>query len=132
MKNLNVYKLLTALVLLLSTTAQADQYTCFEGKDIKSSKFTFKLKELPEMRSFIFEYYLDQKLTLSNRANQSGSERQVSSDGRNTKIFAHNPSNLTLKIYSQQQPNGTVAGEFNFYQPSINGSMFTRLNCVVR
>ncbi len=127
---LNQFTVAMVLVFGLMTNAQAANYTCFEGKDAKNSKFLFKINEIPESKTFIFEYYQDKQLVLSNKKNTTGSEFKVATDGSHAKIFTHNSANMTVKIYPTQIVSyGVVKGEFNFYQPKVNGDQSTLLNC---
>lgn len=119
-----------ALVLGLMGKAQAAQYICYNGKDLGASKSIFKIKEIPESKTFTFEYFQDQRLVLTNKSNTTGSELKLSTDGSNAKVFTHNSANMTVKIYPTQIVRyGVVKGEFNFYQPKVNGDQFTSLNC---
>jgi hypothetical protein len=133
MKKNGLTQLTLAMTLIfgLMTNAQAASYTCFQGKEAKASKVVFKINEIPENKTFIFEYFQDKQLVLSNKKNATGSEFKLAIDGSNAKIFTHNSANMTVKIYPTQLISyGIVKGEFNFYQPKVGGDQFISLNCL--
>ena len=133
MRKIGLKQLTVAMTIILGLMgkAHATQYICFNGKDLKASKAIFKIKEIPESKTFIFEYYQDQQLVLTNKNNTTGSEFKLATDGSKAKIFTHNSANMILKIYPTKLVSyGQVSGEFNFYQPKVNGNQFSSLSCL--